>query len=237
MSSAGARLVVRGLEAGWERVPVVSNADLDVEGGEIVAVLGGNGSGKSTLLSAVAGLLRPRRGRVVLDGRRVEGLGAEGRAGLGLRLLPQSLRVFPSLTVGENLDVVDLASRPPDAAASRGRRAEWLERFPVLGTRLHQPAASLSGGEQQLLGIGRVLATLPRVLLLDEPFAGLSPGWAEECVRAFSALAAGGTAIVLVEQNVALARCLATRTLVMRDGTLVDAVEDGGGPCSSSARW
>ncbi len=211
-------LAVRGLEVGWDRAPVVREADLDVEGGEIVAVLGGNGSGKSSLLWGIAGLLRSRRGRVTIDGRRVESMAVERRAGLGLRLLPQSVRVFPSLTVAENLDAVDLGSRPPDRQRSRATRTEWLERFPVLGSKLGQRASSLSGGEQQLLAIGRVLCTVPRVLLLDEPSAGLSPDRAAECARAFTDLAASGAAVVLVEQNVALAESLATRTLVMHDG-------------------
>jgi len=211
-------LSVRGLEVGWDRVPVVRGADLDVEGGEIVAVLGGNGSGKSSLLWGIAGLLRSRRGRIVLGGRRVDAMGVERRARLGLHLLPQSVRVFASLSVAENLDVVDLASRPPERSRSRAIRSAWLERFPVLGAKLGQPAASLSGGEQQLLAIGRVLCAQPRVLLLDEPSAGLSPDRAAECARAFTDLAASGVAVVLVEQNVALARSLASRTLHMHDG-------------------
>ncbi len=197
---------------------MVRGADLDVEGGEIVAVLGDNGSGKSSLLWGIAGLLRPRRGRVVLEGRRIDAMGVERRAGLGLHLLAQSVRVFPSLSVAENLDVVELALRPPEQTRSRATRTAWLERFPVLGAKLGQPAASLSGGEQQLLAIGRVLCTLPSVLLLDEPSAGLSPDRAAECARAFSDLAASGVAMVLVEQNVALAGRLASRTLHMRDG-------------------
>jgi len=211
-------LSVRSLEVGWDRVPVVRGADLDVEGGEIVAVLGGNGSGKSSLLWGIAGMLRARRGRIELDGRRIDGMGVERRAGLGLHLLPQSVRVFPSLSVAENLDVVDLASRPPDRSRSQAVRTEWLGRFPVLEAKLGQPAASLSGGEQQLLAIGRVLCSLPRLLLLDEPSAGLSPDRADECARAFTDLAASGAGVVLVEQNVALAQSLATRTLHMQDG-------------------
>ncbi len=211
-------LSVRGLEVGWDRVPVVRGADLDVEAGEIVAVLGGNGSGKSSLLWGIAGMLRARRGRIVLDGRRIDAMGVERRAGLGLHLLPQSVRVFPSLSVAENLDVVDLASRPPDRSRSQAVRTEWLGRFPVLDAKLGQPAASLSGGEQQLLAIGRVLCSLPRLLLLDEPSAGLSPDRADECARAFTDLAASGVGVVLVEQNVTLAQSLATRTLHMHDG-------------------
>ncbi len=221
MTASGARLVVRGLEAGWERTPAVRGVDLDVAAGEIVAVLGGNGSGKSSLLWAVAGLLRPRRGRVALDGRRVDGLPPERIATLGLRLLPQTRRVFPSLSVGDNLDVVDLAQRGGHRGdGTAQRREEWLQRFPVLAARLDQPAASLSGGEQQLLAIGRVVCTAPDVLLLDEPSAGLAPSFAAECSEVFRAMAAGGAAIVLVEQNLAVARRLATRSLRMRDGSL-----------------
>ncbi len=216
------RLVVRALEAGWDRSPIVRDADLDVDRGEIVAVLGGNGSGKSTLLWAIAGLLRPRAGTVVVDGRRVDGLGADRVARLGVRLLPQTRRVFPSLTVAENLTITDLAPGRADNAQTRRaltrRRDQWIERFPVLGNKLTDPASSLSGGEQQLVAIGRVVTTAPAVLLLDEPSAGLSAGWAAECAQVFAELAGQGTTIVLVEQNVALAHQVADRTLRMHLG-------------------
>jgi branched-chain amino acid transport system ATP-binding protein len=212
------RLEVRNLEAGWDQSPVVKTADLDVAAGEIVALLGGNGSGKSTMLWAIAGLLRPRAGTVAVDGRRVDGLSADRLARRGVRLLPQTRRVFPSLTVAENLGIADLA--PGEGVDEHGaaRRTEWLERFPFLLAKINDPAASLSGGEQQLLAVGRVVTTLPRVLLLDEPSAGLSTGWAAECSDVFAGLAKQGTAIVLVEQNVALARQIAHRTLRMHHG-------------------
>jgi branched-chain amino acid transport system ATP-binding protein len=215
-----ARLEVRGLRAGWGGVAVVKGVDLDVGPGEIVAVLGGNGSGKSTLVSAIAGLLRPMGGTVRLDGARVDGLPAARLTALGLRLLPQTRRVFPSLTVRENLEAVELGLGRPDAAGIRQRREQWLERFPSLAAKLDQPAAALSGGEQQLVAIGRVLSTAPRVLLLDEPFAGLSPGAAADCAAEFAAAAAGGAALVLVEQNLTLARTLAQRALRMDHGVL-----------------
>jgi branched-chain amino acid transport system ATP-binding protein len=211
------RLVVRSLDAGWDRAPVVQGADLDVGVGEILALLGGNGSGKSTLLWAIAGLLRPRTGTVAVDGRRVDGLRAERMARLGVRLLPQTRRVFPSLTVAENLTVADLAPGPGDDGRA-ARREDWLDRFPVLRSKLTDRASSLSGGEQQLLAIGRVVTTAPTVLLLDEPSAGLSAGWVAGCADAFVALAGQGTTIVLVEQNVALAHQLAHRTLRMHLG-------------------
>jgi len=199
---------------------VVESADLEVAAGEVVAVLGGNGSGKSSLLLAVAGLLRARSGIVLLDGRPVGRLPAERRARLGLRLLPQTRRVFPSLTVRENLEAVELGLPAADVDGARARRAAWLERFPVLAERLDEPAAGLSGGQQQLLAIGRVLSAGPRVLLADEPSAGLSPAWATACGDALRELAAAGAAVVLVEQDVALARRLADRVLRMHDGRL-----------------
>ena len=214
------RLSVRGLHAAWDGLPVVRGADLEVDAGGIVAGLGGNGSGKSTLLSSVAGLLRPAAGTVHLGGVRVDGLSAARLAALGLRLLPQTRRVFPSLTVRENLEAVELGVGRIDATEIRRRREDWLAAFPALEAKLDQQAATLSGGEQQLVAIGRVLSTGPSVLLLDEPFAGLSPGAAATAASAFAALAAAGSGVVLVEQNLTLARTLADRALRMDQGLL-----------------
>lgn len=215
-----ARLAVRGLHAAWDSRPVLRGAELDVGPGEIVAVLGGNGSGKSTMLAAVAGLLRPSAGTVHLDGLRVDSLPAARLTALGLRLLPQTRRVFPSLTVRENLEAVELGVGTLDHTGIRRRRQEWLDRFPALAAKLDQPAAALSGGEQQLVAIGRVVSTAPSVLLLDEPSAGLSPGAAAAAGAAFADLASGGAAVVLVEQNLTLARTLAQRVLRMEHGVL-----------------
>ena len=217
-ADGSARLQVRGLHAGWGSTTLVRGADLAVEAGEIVGLLGDNGSGKSTMLWAIAGLLRPQGGTVHLDGRRVEGLPAERLASLGLRLLPQTRRVFPSLTVRENLEAVELAVGRPDLAATRAGREAWLERFPELGAKAELPAATLSGGQQQLLALGRVLSSGPRVLMLDEPSAGLSPPLVAECGELFVELAARGVAVLLVEQHVSLARRLAGRVLRMSDG-------------------
>ena len=213
-------LRVCGLHAGWGATTVVRGVDLEVASGEVVAVLGGNGSGKSSLLLAVAGLLRARAGDVELDGRRLGAMSADRRARLGLRLLPQARRVFPTLTVRENLEMVDLGVPAARLNEVRARRTEWLERFPALAARLDEPAAGLSGGQQQLLAIGRVLSARPRVLLADEPTAGLSPALALTCGNALLELAAEGSAVVLVEQNVDLARRLSARVLRMEDGRL-----------------
>jgi len=212
-------LVVRSLVAGWDGRPVVNGVDLDVAEGEIVAVLGGNGSGKSTLLAALAGLLRPRAGTIHLDGQPVAGWSTAKLAAHGLRLLPQTRRVFPSLTVAENLAAVELGVG--GLTAARERRAAWLERFPALAEKLDQPAATLSGGEQQLVAIGRVLSTDPVVLLLDEPSAGLAQGAVATCMAAVREQAASGTAVLLVEQNVAVARRMADRVVHLERGRLV----------------
>jgi len=217
-------LVVRGLAAGWDRTSIVSELDLEVGPGEVVGVLGANGCGKSSLLWAVAGLLPTRAGTIHLGERRVDRLSTERRAALGIGLLPQSRRVFGSLSGRENLEVVELAVGRPDVAGIRAARATWLEAHPALAAKLDQPASSLSGGEQQLLAIGRVLSTRPRVLLLDEPSAGLAPAVAAQCAADVAAVASGGVAVVFVEQNVALARRFATRVLHMEDGRL--AVDD-----------
>jgi branched-chain amino acid transport system ATP-binding protein len=214
-------LAARGLTAGWGPGNVLSGLDLDVRPGEVVAVLGANGSGKSSLLWALAGLLPVRAGTISLAGRRLDRLSTERRAALGVALLPQSRRVFGSLTGLENLEVVELAVGRPDVAAIRQAREAWLSAHPGLAAKLDQPASSLSGGEQQLLAIGRVLSTRPRVLLLDEPSAGLAPPIAEACAASFATAATEDVAVVLVEQNVALARRVATRVLHLEAGRLV----------------
>ncbi|MDQ6727206.1 MAG: ATP-binding cassette domain-containing protein, partial [Actinomycetota bacterium] len=130
----------------------------------------------------------------------------------------QTRRVFPTMTVAENLRVAELGIGRPDVAAIRRRRGLWLDRFPNIAGKLAQPAGSLSGGEQQLVAIGRVLSAAPGVLLLDEPSAGLAAGAIAPCVAAFGEMAAAGTAILLVEQNLAVARELAHRSLHMESG-------------------
>lgn len=221
---SGPLLAVRGLTVGWDRRDVVHGLDLDVAAGEIVGVLGGNGSGKSTLLAALAGLLRPRAGAVTLGGQRLDGVPAERVAARGLRLLPQSRRVFSSMTVAENLAAGALGVRERgtqvDVAARRAAVARWLDRFPMLARRRDERAAALSGGQQQLVAIGRVVCTAPRVLLLDEPSAGLSAAAEREVADVFAGLGREGVGLVLVEQDLRFAAALAGRTLHLRDGRL-----------------
>jgi branched-chain amino acid transport system ATP-binding protein len=213
-------LEARGITAGWDTSPVLRDLDLDVADGELVGILGGNGSGKSTLLSVLSGLLRPRSGTVHCHGVRTDRLPAERVTVVGIRLLSQSRRVFPSMTVEENLLVPTLAVGPVPTAAVSAWAESWLERFPALGERRALPAASLSGGQQQLVALGRVLAVPSRVLLLDEPSAGLSQE-AEATVDALLRERAGqGVGILLVEQDIRFAERLVDRVLHLRDGRL-----------------
>jgi branched-chain amino acid transport system ATP-binding protein len=213
-------LQARGLVAGWGASPVLHGVDLDVASGELVGVLGGNGSGKSTLLAVLSGLLRPRAGTVSLGGRRIDRLPAERVAAAGLRLLSQQRRVFPSMTVWENLLSPGLAIGAVDVAAVRSWADSWLERFPSLAAQRDAAAASLSGGQQQLVALGRVLAVPSRVLLLDEPSAGLSGEAERQVAQVLAQRAADGVGVVLVEQDVRFAERLAGRVLHLRDGVL-----------------
>lgn len=216
-------LQVRGVRAGYGPTPVLDGLDLDVAAGEVVGVLGGNGSGKSTLLSVLSGLLRPRAGTSTLDGRRLDGLAAERVAAAGVRLLSQQRRVFPGLSVRDNLLSPALAvglGRPERARVTAFAQG-WLERFPALGERAGVAAAALSGGQQQLLAIGRLLAVPSRVLLLDEPSAGLSTEAAGQVSALFAEQAGAGVGLVLVEQDLRFAAGLAQRVLHLRAGRLV----------------
>jgi branched-chain amino acid transport system ATP-binding protein len=209
-----------GLHAGWDASNTIAGLDVTVGPGDRIAVLGGNGSGKSTLLAVLAGLLRPRQGQVWLGEQRVDGLAAHRVARLGLRLLPQTRRVFPAMTVAENLAVAERGVPRHQVAAVRATQARWLARLPQLAASADQPAANLSGGQQQLLALVRILSCAPRVLLLDEPFAGLSTAIAADITKAIGQLADTGTAVVLVEQNEQLAAENADRVLRLRAGAL-----------------
>lgn len=218
-------LQIRGLTAGYGPTPVLDRLDLDVAPGDIVGVLGANGSGKSTLLATISGLMRPRAGSIVLDGKRIDGRPAERIATTGMRLLSQRRRVFPGLSVRHNLLSPQLSGGRPDAAAVRAFSDAWMQRFPALGERADDPAAALSGGQQQLLAIGRLLALPSRVLLLDEPSAGLSSQAAGDVAAVLAQKVDDGVALVLVEQDIRFAQGLATRLLHLRDGRLVETTE------------
>ncbi len=224
-------LEIRNLRAGYGQVQVLHGVDLDVGEGEIVALLGSNGAGKSTLNNNVSGIFRPFGGSIRLGGEDVTAARPEHMVDLGVIQVPEGRRVFPNLTVRENLELGCYRRAKP-------RRAENLARvvevFPRLAERFGQIAGTLSGGEQQMLAIGRGLMAEPRLLILDEPSLGLSPILVEEVFGLIRRLHEQGLAILLVEQNVFQSLEIADRAYVLENGAIVmsgapaDLIEDAG---------
>ena len=211
-----ALLEVRGIDAGYGDVQVLSGLSLSVEEGEIVTLLGSNGAGKTTTLRCIMGVVQPRTGEVFFKGRALTTLPASERAGLGMALVPEGRELWPQLTVRENLELGAYHHR------ARARAAQNLERvhqlFPRLLERKSQVAGSLSGGEQQMAAIGRALMSEPSLLLLDEPSLGLAPIVVEQMFEVIRSLHAGGMTILLVEQNLQAALEIATRGYVIETG-------------------
>lgn len=211
-------LTVAGLRAGYGRVPVLRDVSLEVGRGEIVTLVGANGAGKSTLLKAIMGLLRPEGGSVTFDGRDVTRTPPERLVRAGLALVPEGRMLFGPMTVEDNLRLGAHARGRGEYAGSLSR---VLELFPALADRLAQTAATLSGGEQQMLAVGRALMSRPSMLLLDEPSLGLAPKVIAEIFGTLDALRREGVTVLLVEQDVKLALEHADRGLVMRTGQVV----------------
>jgi branched-chain amino acid transport system ATP-binding protein len=209
-------LRIDGLRAGYGRITGVADVTLEVRRGELVALLGPNGAGKTTVLRAVSGMIKPWSGTVRLDGRDVTGLRSDLLVRAGLAHVPEGRRVLPRLTVLENLRLGAFTRR--DGAAVGAGIEAVLERFPKLKDRRGQKAGTLSGGEQQMLVIGRALMAEPKVLLLDEPSLGLSPLLVREVFELIRGLAADGLTVLLVEQNVAQGLGAADRGYVLTTG-------------------
>jgi branched-chain amino acid transport system ATP-binding protein len=211
-----ALLSVEGVEAGYGDLVAVRGVSLEVGAGEVVALVGSNGAGKTTLLRAVSGLLPLRAGRLFLDGQRLDGLPPTRVVARGVAHVPEGRQLFPSLTVLENLELgAGRSARDPAVA----ERLAWVFRlFPRLEERRRQLAGTLSGGEQQMVGIGRGLMARPRLLLLDEPSLGLAPVAVRTIFDTLRQINAGGTAILLVEQNVLRALQLSHRGYVLENG-------------------
>jgi len=210
-------LEVSGLEARYGRIPALQGIDLRVDAGELVALVGANGAGKTTLLRALSGVV-PASGRISFQKRNIEDEAAERRVALGLVQVPEGRQVFGPLCVEDNLRL---------GAYRRGRRTQerTLERvyalFPVLAERRRHAAGTLSGGQQQMLAIGRALMAEPRLLLLDEPSMGLAPRLVAEIFGCVQRLRAADTAVLLVEQNARAALAIADRAYVLETGHIV----------------
>jgi len=210
-------LEVEGLAAGYGLTRVLEGLSLHVGPGEVVAVLGSNGAGKTTLNMVLSGLLRPARGRVVFEGRDITGESPAEIMERGLIQVPEGRRIFPNLSVRENLELGSYRR----ARVNRARNIERVfETFPRLRERMRQAAGTLSGGEQQMLAIGRGMMAEPRLLILDEPSLGLSPLLVEEMFALIRRLHAEGLSIMLVEQNVAQSLDIADRAYVLENGTI-----------------
>ena len=211
-------LAIDGLRVWYGPTEVLRGVTLTVPESETVALLGGNGSGKSTTLNAVSGFLRPTAGTITFAGRRIDGLATDAIVKAGIVQIPQGREVFSGLTIEENLELGAVTRR--DAAGVRADLERLYSRFSRLAERRRQRAGTLSGGEQQMLAIARALMARPRMLLMDEPSAGLAPVMVQEIARVIDELHRDGLTILLVEQNVGVALSLASVAHIIRDGVI-----------------
>jgi branched-chain amino acid transport system ATP-binding protein len=212
-------LSVQDIDVFYGLVPALHGVRLEVQAGETVCLLGPNGAGKTTTVRAIIGLLTPQAGRISLNGSDITGLPPHRTVGLGVSLAPEGRLLFPDMSVEENLE---LGASPPRARAQKRDAREWVYAlFPRLQARRGQPAGTLSGGEQQMVAIGRALMAKPDLLILDEPSLGLSPLLVQELFRVLKTLNEGGLSILLVEQNVVQALKISDRAYVLESGKIV----------------
>jgi len=209
-------LELRGVDVFHGDLPALRDVSVRVEAGEILSVVGANGAGKTTMLRTISGLLRPRAGEIVMEDARLDRLPCHAVVERGVVQVPEGRKIFPSLTVLENLE---LGSYTAPARAERRRSLERVfALFPILSERRRQAAGTLSGGQQQMLAIGRALMALPRILMLDEPSLGLAPLVVQEIFGIIAEINRAGTTILLVEQNTRQALALAGRGYVLENG-------------------
>jgi branched-chain amino acid transport system ATP-binding protein len=209
-------LDVRELEAGYGPIKALDGVSIAVEEGELVAIIGANGAGKTTLLMAISGIVRPRRGGVTFQGQSLAGLAPHEIVRLGIGHSPEGRRIFPRLTVRENLELGGFTQT--DRGQVRRDIDEACGLFPILGDRMGQLGGTLSGGEQQMLALARALVGRPKLLLLDEPSLGLAPLIVAKIFEVIAGLASRGIAVMLVEQNARAALRLASRGYVLETG-------------------
>ena len=210
-------LQVRGLHAGYGRAEVLTGLDLEAAAGSVVAVVGPNGAGKSTLLNALMGVL-PARGEIVFDGEALQARTLEERVQRGIALVPETRALFATLSVHDNLTLGAYRRRGEPRDLQRARLARVFALFPRLQERAQQAAGTLSGGERQMLAIGRALMGEPRLLMLDEPSLGLAPLVVREIFRIIEQLRATGVTLLLIEQNARAALAVADRAYVLETG-------------------
>ncbi|MDL2343798.1 ABC transporter ATP-binding protein [Deinococcus sp. MIMF12] len=216
----GQDLVIENLAAGYGKVQVLWDVSLRVAPGEFVAMIGANGAGKTTTLRAVSGVVKPSAGRITLGGRDITRAAPSQIVGLGLGHVPEGRELFPLMTVRENLEL-GAAMRPEARAVQAQTLAHVYELFPRLSERAGQLAGTLSGGEQQMVAVGRALMGRPSVLVVDEPSLGLSPLMTQTVFGALRAVNEQGVTVLLVEQNVGLSLRLAHRAYVLENGQVV----------------
>jgi branched-chain amino acid transport system ATP-binding protein len=211
-------LEVDGLEVAYGQIRAVKGVSFAVDAGAVVTLIGANGAGKTTTLRTLSGLQAPSAGTVTFDGRRIDGVPAHEIVGLGIAHVPEGRRIFPRMTVRENLELGAFTRDDSEFSADVGR---VYELFPILAERKNQAGGTLSGGEQQMLAIGRAMMSRPRLLMLDEPSMGLSPIMMNLIFTTLAELKAQGTTILLVEQNAQAALALADRAYVIESGSVV----------------
>ncbi|MFO0744367.1 MAG: ABC transporter ATP-binding protein [Myxococcota bacterium] len=218
MSAPQTLLRLEGIRAGYGNIEALHGIDLEVRQGEIVSLIGANGAGKTSTLMTICGCVRARAGKVWFDGKDITGVPSDKIVRLGLAQSPEGRKIFPRLTVEENLEMGAFIRNDKDGIAADKQRA--FELFPILGERRAQAGGTLSGGEQQMLAVGRAMMSRPKLLLLDEPSLGLAPLIVLKIFEVIRMLNAEGTTVLLVEQNARMALKTAHRGYVMETGSI-----------------